>query len=54
VLASNLPVRNIYALLAVCPTIYAGCILVIGFLERRERKAAARNLPPAGMVAAGE
>ncbi len=45
VLASALPVRNIYALLAVCPTIFASCILAIGWLERREARA--RSLPMA-------
>jgi AAHS family 4-hydroxybenzoate transporter-like MFS transporter len=54
VLSSNLPVRNIYALLAVCPTIYATCVLTIGLLERRERRAAARSLALAGAVHAGE
>ena len=44
VLSSTLPVRQIYALLAVCPTIYAACILMIGWMEYRERRAA-RNAP---------
>ncbi|MEO6338632.1 MAG: MFS transporter [Caulobacteraceae bacterium] len=38
VISSSLPVRNIYALLAVCPTIFASCILAIGWLERREAR----------------
>jgi MFS transporter, AAHS family, 4-hydroxybenzoate transporter len=53
VLSSNLPVRNIYALLAVCPTIYAICVLTIGLKERQERRAAAGDPGPA-LAPAGE
>ena len=44
VLASSLPVKATYALLAVCPTVYALCILAIGMIERRGG-AATRALP---------
>lgn len=51
VLASSLPVRNIYALLAVCPTIFAGCILAIGWLERREARAASHPVAKGPLLA---
>ncbi len=37
VLASGLPVRATYALLAICPAIYGACVLTIGLIERRGR-----------------
>jgi AAHS family 4-hydroxybenzoate transporter-like MFS transporter len=37
VLSTALPVKNTYALLAVCPAIYGACVLTIGLIERRDR-----------------
>jgi AAHS family 4-hydroxybenzoate transporter-like MFS transporter len=35
VLATSLPVRNIYAVLAICPAIFAVCIYLIGRMHQR-------------------
>lgn len=35
VLATSLPVRNIYAVLAICPAIFAVCIYIVGRMHRR-------------------
>jgi len=35
VLATNLPVRNIYAVLAICPAIFAVCIYIVGRMHQR-------------------
>ena len=40
VLSTSLPVKNTYALLAACPAIFGVCILMIGLIERRMRRAA--------------
>ena len=37
VLSTALPVKNTYALLAICPAIYGACVLAIGLVERRDR-----------------
>ncbi len=37
VLSTALPVKNTYALLAICPAIYGACVLAIGLIERRDR-----------------
>ena len=34
VLATNLPVRNIYAVLAICPAIFAVCIYIVGKMHQ--------------------
>jgi AAHS family 4-hydroxybenzoate transporter-like MFS transporter len=47
VLGTNLPVRNIYAVLAICPAIFAICIYLVGRMHRsilgKEALAAASN-----------
>jgi AAHS family 4-hydroxybenzoate transporter-like MFS transporter len=35
ILSTSLPVRNIYAVLAVCPAVYAICIYAVGRMHRR-------------------
>ena len=40
VLSSSLPVKNTYALLAVCPAVFGVCVLMIGLIDRRMRRAA--------------
>ena len=42
VLSTALPVKNTYALLAICPAIYGACVLTIGLIERRDRVHAAQ------------
>lgn len=51
VLSSSLPVKNTYALLAVCPAVYGVCVVVIGLIELRMRRAAVHA--PAGPAPAG-
>jgi len=35
ILATSLPVRNIFAVLAICPAVFVVCILIIGIMHRR-------------------
>src|SRR4029077_1938780 len=35
ILSTSLPVRNIYAVLAVCPVVFAVCIYAVGRMHRR-------------------
>jgi AAHS family 4-hydroxybenzoate transporter-like MFS transporter len=49
ILATSLPVRNIYAILAICPAVFAVCILIIGIrhtkILKRENAASASTMP---------
>ncbi len=47
VLASGLPVRTSYALLAACPLVYGVAVLTIGFIERRSGDHAPIDAAPA-------
>ncbi|MEI9965461.1 MAG: MFS transporter [Caulobacteraceae bacterium] len=40
VLSSSLPVKNTYALLAICPAVFGVCVVMIGLIDRRMRRAA--------------
>ncbi len=40
VLSTNLPLRNTYALLAVCPAVFGVCVLSIGLIDRKMRRTA--------------
>jgi AAHS family 4-hydroxybenzoate transporter-like MFS transporter len=55
ILATSLPVRNIFAVLAICPAVFVVCILIIGIMHtrilRREGMAAANGTPPASDAA---
>jgi AAHS family 4-hydroxybenzoate transporter-like MFS transporter len=50
ILATSLPVRNIFAVLAICPAVFVVCILIIGIMHtrilRREAMAAVNSTPP--------
>ena len=57
VLSTSLPVKNTYALLAICPAVFGLCILLIGLIDRRLRRtgvtdASAPALVPASPAAA--
>jgi AAHS family 4-hydroxybenzoate transporter-like MFS transporter len=56
ILATSLPVRNIFAVLAICPAVFVVCILIIGTMHtkilKRERMAAADGTPLASDMAA--
>lgn len=56
VLATSLPVRNIYAVLAICPAIYAICIYIVGRMHRRilGREALAIEAQPGPLIARGQ
>jgi AAHS family 4-hydroxybenzoate transporter-like MFS transporter len=49
ILATSLPVRNIFAVLAICPAVFVVCILIIGIMHtrilRREGMATANSTP---------
>jgi AAHS family 4-hydroxybenzoate transporter-like MFS transporter len=55
ILATSLPVRNIFAVLAICPAVFVVCILIIGTMHtrilRREDMAAANGIPLASDAA---
>jgi MFS transporter, AAHS family, 4-hydroxybenzoate transporter len=42
ILSTNIPVRHIFAIMAICPAVFLGCILVVGTIHsrilRRERR----------------
>ena len=38
VLSTSLPLKNTYALLAVCPAVFAVCALCIGIIARRQHR----------------
>ena len=53
VLSTHLPVKNTYALLAVCPLILGACVVAIGLIDRRMRREAGAVAPsPAPALAA--
>jgi MFS transporter, AAHS family, 4-hydroxybenzoate transporter len=54
VLSTRLPVRNIFAVLAVCPAVFAACIYIVGRLHRRilGREALAADAEAGVLVAA--
>ena len=47
ILATSLPVRNIYAILAICPAVFVVCILIIGIRHTKilKREAGAGTMP---------
>lgn len=45
ILASNLPVEKAFALLAVCPAVFAVCVFLIGIVQRNGRRRAAQLAP---------
>ena len=47
ILATSLPVRNIYAILAICPAVFVVCILIIGIRHTKilKREAGAGTKP---------
>jgi AAHS family 4-hydroxybenzoate transporter-like MFS transporter len=55
ILATSLPVRNIFAVLAICPAVFVVCILIIGIMHtrilKREGRAAADGTPIASATA---
>jgi MFS transporter, AAHS family, 4-hydroxybenzoate transporter len=55
ILATSLPVRNIFAVLAICPTVFVVCILIIGTIHtrilKRESVTAASKTPYASDTA---
>ena len=53
-MASALPVRNTYALLAVCPAVYFACALMIGLIDRRMRRSALTVRPLEPVLEAAE
>ena len=52
ILSTSLPVRHIYAVLAVCPVVFAGCIYVVGRMHSRilGREALAAEAAPAAAL----
>jgi AAHS family 4-hydroxybenzoate transporter-like MFS transporter len=53
VLSTSLPVRDIFAVLAVCPVVMAMCIYIVGRMHRRilGRESLAAAEPAAGLLA---
>jgi hypothetical protein len=49
ILATSLPVRNIFAILAICPAVFVLCILIIGTVHtrilKRETAAGTNTMP---------
>jgi AAHS family 4-hydroxybenzoate transporter-like MFS transporter len=56
VLATTLPVRNIYAVLAVCPAIFAICIYLVGRMHSSilGREALASSITPGAVLAGSQ
>jgi MFS transporter, AAHS family, 4-hydroxybenzoate transporter len=56
VLSTTLPVRDIFAVLAVCPAILAVCIYIVGRMHRRilGREALAATEPSSGLLVSAE
>jgi AAHS family 4-hydroxybenzoate transporter-like MFS transporter len=52
ILASSLPVRNIFAVVAICPAIFVICILIIGKMHTRILGRELKSRPPEARVAA--
>ncbi len=54
VLSTSLPVKNTYALMAVCPAVFGVCVLFIGLIDRRMRRAGVSDASaPVETAAAG-